>query len=89
MGNLWELWQQFVATSGHKCSFKLFATVYNESWSDVLAFRGRSSHAVCSVCVKHRALLRILARDISQREQQRSYLQRHYDEQYKDRQYDS
>ena len=55
VGNLWELWHHFQSTSGHSVSFKLFWQVYHESWVDVLRFRAKSSHAICSVCMKHKA----------------------------------
>lgn len=84
-GRMKEYYEQMVATHPEdKVAFSTFWYVWHAEFSH-LKFRGTSSHSMCSVCVRHKAMLRELSGHLRARaEQQRLYVA-HLKSQYEDR----
>lgn len=66
-------------------SFKTFWTVWNEQFP-FLRFRPYSNHAQCSVCCRHKLLIRGLSNHVAARRHQISLMSEHLRSQYMDRQ---
>lgn len=85
-GSIFELWRQYTAvTAGPAAGFRLFWEVFHNECKGLLAFRGTGMHSVCSVCTKHKLLLKQLAGDSCARLRQRALYDRHLAMQYEDR----
>ena len=56
-----------------------------ESFADKLAIRPASAHAKCSICVKHKCVIRKMGNDCLQRKAQLRMLAHHLHKQYQDR----
>ena len=83
-GSIFDYWRQFVDLS-NKCSYRVFAKVWNEEYETKLAFRTTFQHSVCPVCLQHKLLLRHLAHDSVSRLRQRRLYDDHLKSQYLDR----
>lgn len=84
-GSMFDHWKQMMTLKPHlKCSFRLFWAVWCKDFF-MLKFRKGFKHHCCTVCLKHKAIIRQLAHDLRSREKQRTLWQRHIDSQYEDR----
>ena len=82
---MFDHWKQMITLRPEiKCSFRLFWQVWCSDFY-MMKIRKGFTHRCCTVCLKHKALIRQLAHDIKSREKQRSLWQRHIDSQYQDR----
>ena len=68
-----------------KLSLKSFTQIWVESFRDKLAIRPSSQHAKCSICIKHKCVIRKLGKDAGQRACQMRLLAAHLHKQYEDR----
>ena len=84
-GTMTEYFDQFkLACPEHKISFSTFWRTWYSSFSH-MKFRGHTSHSICSVCVRHRLLIREMSAYISAREKQKVLYMKHLKAQYQDR----
>jgi len=83
-GSMCDTWKQYVGLGG-RGGFKLFWNVWKQDFSQILGFRSTHQHSVCTVCIKHRLLIRALGHDLRARTKQRSLYERHLKSQYCDR----
>ena len=83
-GTMQEYYEQFKAIDGY-VAFATFWRVWRVEF-DHLKFRGVTSHAQCSTCLHHRALLKELAPYFYARQKQAEHFHRHLMHQYRDRQ---
>ncbi|CAK9061755.1 unnamed protein product [Durusdinium trenchii] len=81
-----EYWIQYKRQSQaeHKASFPTFWRVWSSHYS-FMRFRSTSSHAQCSECVKHKALISSLADHLNARKVQQDLLYTHLQAQFRDR----
>ena len=84
-GTLYDLWRQYVATSGQTCSWQCFHSCYRKDFAHKLSFRDRYLFSVCPVCVQHKLLIRHMGSDLNRRVRQRSLYERHLAQQLCDR----
>eukprot|EP00438_Fugacium_kawagutii_P009201 Skav234293 [mRNA] locus=scaffold2271:187829:189208:+ [translate_table: standard] len=85
--SMFDHWKQMIVLKPHlKCSFRLFWKCWCQDFS-MLKIRKGFKHHCCTVCLKHKALIRQLAHDLVSRDKQRALWQRHIDSQYEDRCY--
>ncbi|CAJ1415594.1 unnamed protein product, partial [Effrenium voratum] len=84
-GSMFDQYKQMLATEPHlSCSFKTFWKIWCQDFP-TLKFRKGFRHAVCSVCTKHKMLIKELAHDCRSRQKQRLLYDRHLQSQYEDR----
>jgi hypothetical protein len=82
-GSIYEQWRQFKEV-GFAGSYRLFWDVWTHDFP-FLGFRGKRSHAQCSVCLKHKLLIRSFGNDARSRLKQRHLYDLHLKAQYADR----
>ena len=83
--SMFDHWKQMKITRPEiNCSFRLFWQVWCSDFN-MMKIRKGFTHRCCTVCMKHKALIRQLAHDVNSREKQRAIWQRHLDSQYRDR----
>lgn len=83
--SMFDQWKQMIVTRPDlNCSFKLFWQVWCSDFHQIKIRKGFKHHC-CTVCLKHKALIRQLAHDVKSREKQRFLWQRHINSQYDDR----
>ena len=83
-GSMYEQWRQYKEL-GNPGGYKLFWKTWTEDFAH-LRFRGKRSHAVCNVCLKHKLMIRALGADAQGRLKQRHLYDMHLRGQYEDRQ---
>ena len=84
-GNMVEYFDQFkLLCPEEKSSFSTFWRTWYSSFSH-MKFRGQSSHSICSVCVRHKMLIREMSAYVNAREKQKLLFMRHLKAQYADR----
>lgn len=83
-GSMYEQWRQYKEL-GHVGGYKVFWKTWTEDFNH-LKFRRFRSHAICSVCLKHRLMIKHLSGDIRARVKQRHLFDLHLKAQYRDRQ---
>ncbi len=66
-------------------SYKLFATVWQKGFAECLKVRQAGHHSKCSQCIKHRIVIRSLAKSTYARQCQIGLFQRHLKRTYDDR----
>jgi hypothetical protein len=66
-------------------SYVTFWRVWKTEFSECLRFRGESQHATCSICTRHKLLIRSLSGDILSRHKQITAYRAHLQRQYLDR----
>lgn len=84
-GTVFDLWRQFNATTGQKCSWHCFHSCWKKEFSNKLTFRDRYMFSVCPVCVQHKLLLRGFGADSTAALRQRLLYDRHLASQFADR----
>ena len=84
-GSVYEHWRTFADTYPPGCGYKLFLEVWKNDFGHKLDFRGSMQHAVCTVCMQHKLLLRELRDDVNAFIRQRRLYDRHLTSQYNDR----
>ena len=84
-GSIFQQWKQYLALGNVRCSFSTFVDVWRKNFPH-MRFRGSQQHAVCSVCTKHKLLIRCLGNNIRAQNKQRLLYERHLSAQYADRQ---
>ena len=82
-GSMFEQWRQY-RELGNPGGYKLFWQVWTQDWAH-LKFRGKRSHGICSVCMKHKLMIRALSGDAQARLKQRHLYDLHLKGQYRDR----
>lgn len=84
-GNMIDYFDQFkLACPEEKISFSTFWRTWYSSFNH-MKFRGQSSHSICSVCVRHKMLIREMSAYVNAREKQKILFMRHLRAQYADR----
>ncbi len=86
-GRMMDYYEQFQSLVKDTDESASFATFWRTWCSDFphLKFRSTSSHSVCSVCVKHKLLIRAFSGHIAARQKQQELLAKHLREQFLDR----
>ena len=85
-GTMVEYFDQFkLACPEHaNISFSTFWRTWYSSFNH-MKFRGHTSHSICSVCVRHRLLIREMSAYVNAREKQKVLYMKHLKAQYQDR----
>lgn len=84
-GTIFDLWRQYLATSGQQCSWQCFYSCFKNDFAKKLSFRDKYLFSVCPVCVQHKLLIKNLSADINSRVRQRALYDRHLAAQLMDR----
>ena len=84
-GTIFDLWRQFLSTSGQKCSWQCFHSCFRKDFGHKLTFRDKYLFSVCPVCVQHKLLIKHLSADLNGRVRQRALYERHLASQLRDR----
>ena len=84
-GTMYDVFQQMRA-SHPQCtaSFPQFWRIWRQEYPH-MKFRAQSSHALCSVCVKHKMLIKDFGHHLKARAAQQQYYLDHLDAQFRDR----
>ena len=86
-GSMFDYWKQMRAVRPEIiCSFRLFWQIWCSDFF-FLKIRKGFTHRLCTICLKHKSLIKQLAHDVRSRDKQRALWQRHLDAQYRDRCY--
>eukprot|EP00435_Cladocopium_sp_Y103_P026856 s1526_g6.t1 len=84
-GTMRDVWEQMNATDpDQSVSFAQFWRVWKAEYSH-MKFRATSSHALCSICLRHKLLIREMSHHLKARNAQRSLFNLHLQRQYADR----
>ena len=84
-GSMFDQYRQYLALGNRACSFFTFVAVWRQHYPH-MEFRGAQQHAVCSVCTKHKLLIRCLGNNLTAQTRQRLMYEQHLAAQYQDRQ---
>ena len=85
-GTMRDVWEQMSAVDKDaKVSFAQFWRVWKSEYPH-LKFRTASSHALCSVCLRHKLLIKEMGHHLRARKAQRELFNTHLQRQYADRQ---
>ena len=84
-GTMRDLWEQMVASENdNKASFAQFWRIWKAEYPH-MKFRATSSHAMCSVCLRHKLLIKEMGHHLRARTAQRDLYNIHLRKQYQDR----
>ena len=85
-GSVYEQWRQYKETfqGGIAAGYTMFWSVWTTDFAH-LGFRGIRSHAMCSVCLRHKLLIRSFSHNVQARLKQRFLYDMHLNAQYTDR----
>ena len=84
-GTMFDVYAQFLDTSGLKCAWSTFHRCWKQNFKRKLVFRDKYVFSVCGECVRHKMLIRHLAHDANERLKQRQLYEQHLRQQMKDR----
>lgn len=84
-GTIYDLFRQFNATTGNRCSWHCFHSCWTEEFKHKLTFCDKYVFSICPVCVQHKLLLRGFGADSSAALRQRMLYDRHLASQFEDR----
>ena len=84
-GTMFDVWQQMKA-SNPSCSvsFPQFWRIWKAEYPH-MKFRAHSSHALCSVCVRHKCLIKEFSNHLKAQAAQQEHYIRHLESQFRDR----
>ena len=78
---LLAIWVKICHPSSLSCHWQ----VWSESFADTLAIREESQHSKCTICIKHKLIIKRLAADRAARQSQCLQYSKHLNVQYQDR----
>ena len=84
-GTIYDLFRQFNATTGNRCSWHCFHSCWTKEFKHKLTFRDKYVFSICPVCVQHKLLLRGFGADSTAALRQRMLYDRHLASQFEDR----
>ena len=84
-GTVYDLYRQYLATSGQSCSWQCFHSCFRKDFANKLSFRDKYLFSVCPVCVQHKLLIKHMGADLNRRVRQRALYDRHLASQLLDR----
>ena len=85
-GTMRDIWEQMAASDKeqNKVSFAQFWRIWKAEYPH-LKFRASSSHSLCSICLRHKILIREMGGHLKARNAQRDLFNLHLQRQYSDR----